>query len=709
MTREEIIEKDKIISDAEQTLLNEFIGIDNVIHEVMRNVRMWYLFPETLERPMVINLFGLTGCGKTSLVRRLLELIDADKYTSFYNMNDTKNSRSWEFDIDDDERDRSRKNMVFVYDEFQHASTINKEGEELYEKHEIPDLWDLIDSGLLRRRVDLRNQFRMDSLVNALDILSGLCDVKIINGAWTNKKECLSMMPVDKIKWLEEFIDTEYEDNNSDALSDNVYNEECEIVNAVKNYFEPFNFIKKYYINIVLNIACVINGKGGDDDLYKLAVMDKMNGMDFYNLLSYLKKLRSDARKGYTIDYSQSLVFILGNIDEAYMMSFDVNPDMDPDSFKKLTEKMTIVDIKEALQKRFRNEQIARLGNTIIAYPSFSNDDFRRIIQTELDKYSAKVKGLYGYDVEFDNSVNDMIFKDSVFPTHGTRPILSTIQETVKSKLPYAVKIAYENKSELGRIVYSYSEGFTTLECYDKDGIIIGSESVKEVLRVDSHRNSDADERQAIAAVHESGHFVMYVSLFGMLPEKLCSKSVSSETGGFLMHNSDEEKDFVSMDRMKKMIAVSLGGYVAEKIIFGQNMMSTGASEDLRKATVMASKMIRELGFGNPEIRTYLSDGFSTSGGMFIKDTETDTVNINNKIDGIIRSALELCNNTFSDDKWLDMLSESSQYLSDHTSMPKEVMKMLYDKTGVDGKSVKKETFYRDCVKQLKQIVKDKE
>lgn len=708
MTREEIIEKDKIISNAEDILLKEFIGIDNVIHEVMRNVRMWYLFPETLERPMVINLFGLTGCGKTSLVRRLINLIGVENDTSFYNMNDTKTSRSWSLDIDDDERDRSKKNKVFVYDEFQHASTVNKDGEELFEKHEIPDLWDLIDSGLLHRKVDFRTMFRVDSFVNALDMLSTQCEVKLSNGVWENKNECLSKMSPENIKWISEFIDTQMEpvEENQrieEGSSDNLVS----FVERSMNMIEPFNFMKQYYINNVLSVACVINGKNDSDDMYKLVITKKMNEMDFPELLSFLKKMRSDARRGYTIDYSQSLVFVLGNIDEAYMMSFDVNPDMDPDSFKKLTEKLTIVDIKEALQKRFRNEQIARLGNTIIAYPSFSNDDFKKIIQSELDKYSSKVKSLYGYTIEFDKSINDMVFKDSVFPTHGTRPILSTIQETVKSKLPYAVKIAYENKSELGRVVYSYHNGYTTLECYDKENVGIGNESVKEVLRVDNHRNSDIDERQAIAAVHESGHFVMYVSLFGMLPEKLCSKSVSSETGGFLMHNSEEESDFVSMDGLKKRIAVALGGYVAEKTVFGRNMMSTGASEDLKKSTTMASKMIRELGFANPVVKTYLSDGFSTNGGMFLKDTDNSTMNINNRIDEIIRDAVKLCESTFSDDKWSEMLCESSQYLSEHTSMPKEVMKEIYDKTGCDKDGVTNKTFYRDCVKDIRKILKE--
>jgi cell division protease FtsH len=83
--------------------------------------------------------------------------------------------------------------------------------------------------------------------------------------------------------------------------------------------------------------------------------------------------------KGYDLKFNDSIIFVLMNLDEAYNMSFDVDPDMLPDQFHKMTKKLTIVDMKEALKRRFRNEQIARFGNLFMIYPSFSSDSFKKL------------------------------------------------------------------------------------------------------------------------------------------------------------------------------------------------------------------------------------------------------------------------------------------------------------------------------------------
>lgn len=705
MTREEIMAKDAVISKAEETLLKEFVGIDNVIHEIMRNVRMWYLFPETLEKPMVISLFGLTGCGKTSLVRRLIELLGVEKDARFLNAQDATNTSCMDFDLDED-GEVTRSNMVFVFDEFQHSATVNKQGEDLYDKGSIPELWELIDSGMIKRKLRSRWLFVVDMLLFDMASLEKLCHVEIEDGIWKNRAECTRCIPTEYVRYMGEYFNL-YISSDEDCkeehgvIFDSPQNRQYPVSDKPSNK----HLLNDYALNTLYEVEKTLGRKDAlpITDIEVVSVTEFIKHLSFNELNEYIRKLKADAQKGYTIDIHNSLIFVMGNIDEAYMMSFDVNPDMDPDSFRKVTEKLTIVDIKEALQNRFRNEQIARLGNTIIAYPSFSNDDFKRIIGIHLDKYASKVKDLYGYTLEYDQSVNDMIYKESVFPTHGTRPILSTIQEVVKSKLPYAVKMAYEKDTDISRIKYSFSDGNTVIECWDTDGNSIGTESVKEVLRIDSHRNSDADERQAIAAVHESGHFAVYLKLFHMLPEKLCSKSVSKDAGGFLMRSSEEEKNYRSMEGMRNSIAVSLAGLFAERMVFGEEHRSTGASEDMQKATVMASEMVRCYGYKQkiPVVRTYLEDGFSTNGGHLIKDASSDTSAIvNTQIYEIIDDAMEICKGVFKDEKWLTLFKEASKYMSCHTSMPKEVMAELYN-NAVGGDIRKKNEYYRSCLESF--------
>ena len=70
-----------------------FIGIDDIIVELIDAMRVWYVMPEVLVRPVIINLWGMTGVGKTDLVRRLvkgLELQDRFAEIELSNVDQTQ-------------------------------------------------------------------------------------------------------------------------------------------------------------------------------------------------------------------------------------------------------------------------------------------------------------------------------------------------------------------------------------------------------------------------------------------------------------------------------------------------------------------------------------------------------------------------------------------------------------------------------------------
>lgn len=68
------------LSQVKAQLKKEFIGIDEVIDKVIESITSWYLIPEMNDRLVIVNLWGLTGTGKTSLVNRLIELLEINKY-----------------------------------------------------------------------------------------------------------------------------------------------------------------------------------------------------------------------------------------------------------------------------------------------------------------------------------------------------------------------------------------------------------------------------------------------------------------------------------------------------------------------------------------------------------------------------------------------------------------------------------------------------
>jgi cell division protease FtsH len=421
---------------------------------------------------------------------------------------------------------------------------------------------------------------------------------------------------------------------------------------------------------------------------------------DIHGLIDLLKNICKNGQKGYDLNFSGSVIFVLMNLDEAYRISFDVNPDMLPDQFNKITKKLTIVDIKEALQKRFRNEQIARLGNLFMIYPSFTEESFRRIIDMLLNNYAITIQKNFGINIKFDDTLKEVIYKDSVFPTHGTRPIISSVHEIVKTKLPLVVDNLSSNEvSAVDEIIYSYSDNKVKAVSY-YEGNEINSFEIDQPLRVHNHRsNSDKDD-QACTAVHESGHFVMFAKLYGKMPEKLTSSTVDKDTSGFMLRDYDDSNKSHSKEDLIKNIKIGLAGYVAEKLVFGDKKRTAGASEDLRKATTLASQMVRDFGMGaNTIVTTYLTGDRGTEGGMLVN--EDSKIAVNAEIRNIINNCVNDIEITFRNEHWKKMLKDSALFLAKETDMPKTKMQELYDAVPDELKIDNDKQFYIDALNKF--------
>jgi ATP-dependent Zn protease len=104
---------------------------------------------------------------------------------------------------------------------------------------------------------------------------------------------------------------------------------------------------------------------------------------------------------------------------------------------------------------------------------------------------------------------------------------------------------------------------------------------------VEEAKMSEAEER--VVATHEAGHALM----FFLYKRQSEITRITLETGGTNALGAVESISgrpyFYTEGRLRSQIGISLGGYAAEKIVFGE--VSTGASEDLRKATAIATDM----------------------------------------------------------------------------------------------------------------------
>lgn len=700
INKKELNAKNKIVDDAIVQLKKEFIGIDEQIDTIMSNVRVWFLYPQLQSSPCVVNIFGMTGCGKSSLVKRIAELLDIEKNYVYFNFCSINEQSSWEIEQDIEEQlDNECSNRIFVFDEFQYAASIKQNGEENENKNGLKPFWELLDTGVIHKRNSYWEVKEIAKVLMAMSRINVVHPMEIVDGVWVNSSDCLENFTPYDMKLFDSVFNYTGEKKKKTNKPTSL-NEDVECTDTIIPYYRNNDVYDNFFIReSILGRITSLYSKAYNVVCETSDVYQKLLKMNVYEIMDWFHDVYTKAQKGYDLKFDNSIIFVIANLDEAYNVAFDVNPDMSPDQFNKITKKISVVDVKEALQKRFRNEQIARLGNIHVIYPSFTSDSFKKIIDLNLESYGKKAKELCGVDVEFDVSIKNMIFKESVYPTHGTRPIFSSIHEIIKTKLPYIIRNVCDNNKDkaVSSIRYNYKGKKTIITVLDKNGEEIDNYKFSEKLRLEDLRSTTNDEKQADTAVHESGHFVIYSYLNGRIPEKIVSRSAEKNTEGFMMGDVDEDDVNVgSRIDLLNEIDVCLGGYVAEGIIFGEGRRSGGASSDLMKATQIASKMVRKLGmYELPYVTTY-----NNQSDLLINEENQEY--INEKIKRIVNDCLRETEEILKKPHMMKMLKASSKYLFNHSQMPKSVMKKLLEDAKSEGEICKDtSSYYRDIVSKF--------
>lgn len=706
----ELNKKNAVINSAQKKLKEDFVGIDEQIDAIINNIRAWYLFPELQTTPLIINLWGLTGVGKTSLIKELVKHLNIEKDLVYFNFAQINEMSSYDIETKiENELENETPNRIFVYDEFQYAATIDNEGDEKYERSGLKPFWELMDTGILHKRLKCSKLRKIKNLINILHKINSYFSIVLKNGKWVNYKDCLRPFELCEIEQFHKMLNFPFNEYSktpdyADITDDTEYDYDAEAMILNSTFYVDDRVVLAPDTDFILNSNILGNVitlylKSNYRICQNVDLVKTIKTMSFNDLLSFIEKVDEEISKGYDLTFNKSVIFVLGNLDEAYQMSFDTNPDMSPDQFNKLSKKINIVDIKQALQKRFRNEQIARLGNIHIIYPSFSSKDFKRIIDLSLNKYANEIKDKCGYNLTFDKSIKKVIYNEAVFPTQGTRPIFSTIYEIVKSKFPLIISNLYNDNliKKTQSLNYNFANNCINITILDKEQNILTKYGFKEHLRLNALRKNTKDDEQALVAVHESGHFIIFSYLnSGKTPEKLCSKCADKNIGGFLMEDY-EKLNIMSAKEIMNQIKITLGGYVAEKIIFGDEMLSNGASSDLRYATTLASKYVRKWGMSKFNfVSTYLNDKSATIGGDIINEGSQEY--INDEIKTIIDKCQTDTYNILVQKPWSQMLKASAKYLSAHSSMSKATMKKLYNSVDNKYKVPISKNYYKNIV-----------
>jgi len=120
------------------------------------------------------------------------------------------------------------------------------------------------------------------------------------------------------------------------------------------------------------------------------------------------------------------------------------------------------------------------------------------------------------------------------------------------------------------------------------------------------------DEEKKITAYHEAGHALLSHLLPHCHPVHKVSIVSRGMAGGVTWSLPEEDKHLHSIADFRDDLAMSLGGRTAEKIVFGDDNITTGAESDLKHANGLARRMVTEYGMSSQLNNRYFGDSESS-------------------------------------------------------------------------------------------------
>lgn len=604
--KERISDRKQKLDEIKIKLKEKFFGIDEVIDDVMEKISLWYLMPEVQINPLIISLWGITGVGKTDLVRTLVDLLNFNNKFVEIQMDSKK---TWKYNIEDYIEDidiDSNEPMILLLDEIQRYRTIDEHGMMIKNEY-YNDIWNLLSDGQFSAKHTRINE-----------LISKICDVYYSND---NRRDYNDIEPDNDIK----------------------------APKTEKKY-------KRYYYDAV-SIKKLLKLKDS---------VNKIMEMSDEELIIILEAELQTNKINSGVKYNQMLIFISGNIDEAYKFAGNVDDaDRDADVYYELSKKINFLNIKSALTDKFKPEQISRFGNNHIIYPTISKEGYIKIIHSKINELIENIRKSEEINIELSDKFIDVIYRNGVFPAQGVRPLISTVNQICGEVFSYFLfKSICSDVTDIKIDV----ELDKTAVC-EINGVV---EKKKINLQIDKIRNSKTNEDIAIIAVHEIGHALVYSLLTKIKPDKIEIKGSKYE--GFV---SSKRRDLSSKSDMSNRIVVSLGGLSAEEIVFGCDNRTDGSARDIEQATYESAMMVRRLGMNK-----FISSIDRDNTGEPYPGKNYDIEQSNPCIEEQLVKAKNIANQLILNN--IDLYKELVRFAVQNKSISIEVYSNIFQKYGIE-------------------------
>ena len=193
--------------------------------------------------------------------------------------------------------------------------------------------------------------------------------------------------------------------------------------------------------------------------------------------------------------------------------------------------------------------------------------------------------------------------------------------------------------------------------------VVVGTEKKSRVM---------TEREKRLTAYHEAGHAVTTYYCETQDPVHQISIIPRGLAGGYTMHLPSEDRSYKCLKEMKEEIIVLLGGRVAEALVLGD--ISTGASNDIERATKMARAIVTK--YGMSEILGPIMYGTDQS-NPFLGKEMGHVSNYSEETSALIDSEIKKL--------VMDGYNKAKELLSEHIDILHRVAAVLYEKEKLDA------------------------
>ncbi|MFO1241613.1 MAG: ATP-dependent zinc metalloprotease FtsH [Rickettsiales bacterium] len=211
-----------------------------------------------------------------------------------------------------------------------------------------------------------------------------------------------------------------------------------------------------------------------------------------------------------------------------------------------------------------------------------------------------------------------------------------------------------------------------------KDKVMMGVERKSMVM---------SEEEKKMTAYHEAGHAIVALNCPASDPIHKATIIPRGRALGMVMRLPESDKLSYKREKMHDDLAVSMGGRVAEEIIFGYDKVSSGASSDIQYATRLARAMVTKWGmsdamgpvdYGGDQQEVFLGHSFTQEKTM----SESTAAKVDAEIKRIVEEAHSRAKMILEDNR--DGLEALAQGLLEHETLTGEEIKRLVGGEKID-------------------------